>query len=153
MKRLILSLFAASALALTASAGVAKVMINGSAVEKTPVALSFNDDKVTIHFGERDTMEANLDEVSISFADGSNLVNELSGANIFRFNGLVGDVLSISGIAPNAGVAIYDLSGKQVLAAQAKMQSAESLEINVAELPAGAYLLRVGNEVVKFIKR
>lgn len=151
MKRLIMSLLAACAL-LTASADkTALVTVNGVTLDKTPVALTFNDDKVIIHFGDSGTTEAGLEDVTLSFAEGvSTIVESIAGASVFRYDGLVGDSLSVSGLAECGNVSIIDMSGKTVIAIEA---TSGSLEINVADLTPGTYLLRAGKNVVKFVKR
>ena len=133
------------------AADVARVTVNGVPVEKAVAALSFSGDRVTVHFGDSDTMEADLDQVLLAFADnGTSSVSELAALSVFRYEGIVGDVLSVSGLSENATLSVFDLSGKSVYG---PVQAESRMEINVAALPAGVYVLRAGNDVVKFTKR
>lgn len=149
MKRLMTSLVAAGMLLTASAAKTAQVTINGTALEKTPVALSFDGDKVIVHFGDSDTTEAPLEDVTVTFAEtGSTVVSQLAGSDVFRFNGVAGDVLTISGLPGGTPVSVIDLSGKTVYSTVA----GGKLEINISELPAATYLLRAGKEIVKFVK-
>lgn len=149
MKRLIMSVMAAGMLLTASAAKTAQVTINGMTLEKTPVALSFNGDKVIVHFGDSDSTEAPLEAVTVAFTEaGSTVVSQLAGADVFRFNGVTGDVLTVSGLPAQTAVSIIDLSGKTVYSTVAD----GTLEINISEFPAATYLLRAGKEVVKFVK-
>ena len=64
-------------------------------------------------------------------------------------NPVVSDIY-LRGIKDNALVQVLSLDGALIL--QAEVAPAEA-RINVASLPAGAYLLKVNNTVVKFIKK
>lgn len=67
MNRLILSLIiAAMGIIPSAAAKVAQVTINGSPVKKTVTAVSFNGDKVTIHFDDDNTTDADMGDVLLS---------------------------------------------------------------------------------------
>ncbi len=64
--------------------------------------------------------------------------NELTGI-------VSGDILSLAGIDNDAVVEIYNLAGTKVLEAQ-------GIDINVANLAAGVYIVRVGNKTLKIAK-
>lgn len=152
MYRFLISIAAAAAGFLLCSAGdVARVTVNGVPVSKTVAALSFNGDRMTVHFGDSDTMDADLDEVILAFADdATSSVDGIAGLSVFRYEGIVGDRLTVSGLLENSSLAILDVSGKTVFGPVA---CGSRMEINVAGLPAGVYVLRAGSDVVKFTKR
>lgn len=136
----------------SAAAKVAQVTINGSPVKKTVTAVSFNGDKVTIHFDDDNTTDADMGDVLLSFADGNSstavdLVNSLS---IFRYEGIIGETMTVSGIQENSNLTVYDITGKTVLGPVA---TESRMEINVSGLTPGVYVLRAGKDVVKFVKR
>ena len=60
------------------------------------------------------------------------------------------DLLIVSGTESGCNIQVFDLHGKNVYSVQA---SGGDVEIPVANLIDGTYLLKAGNKVVKFIKK
>lgn len=149
MKRLILSLCACVLMLSASAAKVALMTINGQPVNKAVASVSFSGDKISVIFDDASVADADLEAVAISFGEPSAL-GEISGSSFFRFDGAVGDILTLDGLDENVTVAIFDLGGKQVFGPASFSGEAE---INVSSLQPGAYLLRAGNNVVKFIKK
>ena len=66
--------------------------------------------------------------------------------NAFQLNKVVDGSLNISGLAEGTLVKIFDASGKQ-------MTSTYDTTINVSNLKAGMYIMKAGNQIVKFVKK
>lgn len=132
------------------AAEVARVTVNGEPVSKVVTAITFDGDQAVIHFGDADRMEADMGDVKLSFAaDGTSAIGSVSDLSVFSYDGIVGDLLKVSGLSGNTALTIHDVAGKTVfgpVAAQGEM------EINVSSLRPGVYVLRAGKDVVKFTK-
>ena len=68
----------------------------------------------------------------------------------FNLKGTVGGILNLTGITPGQTIQIYDISGKKILETKV---SVESQNVDISSAKAGTYILRTGNNVVKFIKK
>jgi hypothetical protein len=68
----------------------------------------------------------------------------------FSFNGLIGDVLTLSNVAEGTTVTIYDATGKVLQQVKA---TDTTLSLNTASLKSGVYVLKAGNQIVKFLKK
>ncbi len=133
------------------AAEVAQVTINGEPVRKAVTAITFDGDQISIHFEDADKVDTDMENVLLSFvSDGSssvgNMVNDIS---VFSYDGVVGDVLIVSGISENSILDIHNIAGKTVFGPVA---AEGRIEINVSNLGDGVYVLRAGNDVVKFSK-
>lgn len=141
----------ASALMLFAMCGMANadvtqtLTINGQKVEKVVSQLTFSGDNVVLHFdGSEETYPMNDVQIDFSGTAGINAVST------FKLGGIVDGQLNISGLADGTPVAVYDISGKKVAAARA---NGESTLVNLDSLNGGVYILKAGNQIVKFVKR
>ena len=65
---------------------------------------------------------------------------------VFQMNKVVGDNLLINGLADETQVVIYDASGKDIITTYGS-------NINVNGLRPGIYILKAGNQIVKFVKQ
>ncbi len=142
-----------SAALLLFSSGTASVMadavltVNGQKVENTVARLSFEGDNVKVTFIDDSTLSHDMGDVSFSF------VSSVGVETVSSFGSLtvtVGKQLEISGISEGCSLQVYDLHGR--LSAKATA-SGESCVIDISNLEGGAYILKAGNEIVKFIKR
>ncbi|MCM1070979.1 MAG: T9SS type A sorting domain-containing protein [[Clostridium] fimetarium] len=133
------------------AADVAQVTVNGEPVRKAVTEISFDGDQLTIHFADSDRMDADMGNVSLSFVDdGTSAVGNIAGAmDVFCYDGIVGDVLTVRGLSENSTLAIHDVAGKTVLGPVA---AKSEMKINVSSLRPGVYVLRAGKNVVKFTK-
>lgn len=141
----------ASALMLMATFGIAKadvtqtLTINGQKVEKVVSQITFSGDNVVLHFnGSEESYPMNDVQIDFSSTDGINTVST------FTFNGIVDGRLNLVGLAAGTPVAVYDISGKKVAATRAQ---GEATQLNVDNLNGGVYILKAGNQIVKFVKR
>lgn len=145
-KKIIAVSLALMSLCTVANADVVQTLtINGQKVEKVVSQLTFSGDNVVLHFGDTQESYA-LDDVTIDFS-GTSGIGQVS---TFRLGGIVDGTLDIRGLAAGTPVAVYDLSGKKLCSTRAQ---AEVTTLGVSQLNSGVYILRAGNNIVKFVKR
>lgn len=122
--------------------------INGQTVDQVVKQISFDGDNVVLHFSDGTSQSSDMAAVEIAF---NHQQSGIGDVDMFTFNGYVeGGVLVVEGVEAGAPVEIYNLSGVQVLASVA---AEGRTELAVDNLQAGVYVLRAGNNVVKFVKR
>ena len=145
-------LFASMLFALSMAGGLfaettQTLLINGEKVDKVVSSISFDGDNVVLHFGN-DTESHDMNLVSLSLDHTSGLKN----LNVFTFNGKIeGGVLSVSGVDNGTPIYIFNLSGVTQTSATADSNGQATIDINT--LPGGVYILKAGNNCVKFVKR
>ena len=92
---------------------------------------------------------ADVDNVKILFATDPTGI-ESTRINVFNYNGIVDDYLTIGGIANSSAILIYDASGR--LRLQAKPNGGNA-SIYVGNLGKGVYTAKAGRHVIKFVKK
>ena len=107
---------------------------------------SFDGDNVILHFNDGTQLSADMASVIINFGTTTGIDN----IQAFNLKGTVGGILNLTGITPGQTIQIYDISGKKILETKV---SVESQNVDISSAKAGAYILRTGNNVVKFIKK
>ncbi len=70
----------------------------------------------------------------------------LEGTELFVYPNPVAETLRIDGAEAGSTFIIYDLQGRTLL------QTTEP-QVNVSSLAQGSYLIKIGNQVVKFVKK
>lgn len=145
-KRVIMAAFFVLSMCGMAHADVVQTLtVNGQKVEKVVSQITFSGDNVVLHFdGTEETYP--MDDVQIDFTSGAGIGN----ISIFKLNTFVDGQLNIAGLEAGTQVAVYDVSGKKLAHAQAE---GESTLVNVDNLNSGVYILKAGNQIVKFVKR
>lgn len=140
---LILLLFATSAFADTSQT----ITINGETVEQVATKLTFNGDKVIITYASGENSgEIDMESVVIKFSDATGI----DAIGTYQYNGIVDGVLNVGNIADGTPIVVYSTSGSVV----ASVKSAGSnTQIDINGQPSGIYILKAGNQVVKFMKR
>lgn len=140
---LILWFFATSAFADTTQT----ITINGETVEQIATKLTINGDKVIITYASGDTSgEVDMESVVIKFSESTGI----DAIGTYQFNGIVDGVLNVGNITDGTPIVVYSTSGSVV----ASVKSAgSSVQIDINGQPSGIYLLKAGNQVVKFMKR
>lgn len=128
------------------SAQIQNITINGQKVEKTATELSFDGDNVVLHFSDGSSQSADMGSVLIIFDTTTGIDN----IHTFSLKNETDGILNLSGIAPGQRVQVYDVSGKIIAEAKA---SSDATSLDISNAKRGTYILRVGNDVVKFIKR
>lgn len=145
-KRIIMAALFAAALFTTAVAdNVQTLVINGEKVEKVVSQITFSGDNVVLHF-DGDEAAYPMDDVEISFS-GTAGINSLTA---FRLNGVVGGTLNVSGLAEGTPVSVYDTTGKKLAGTRA---SGDTAQVALDGMAPGIYILKAGNQIVKFVKR
>lgn len=125
---------------------VQTLTVNGQKVEKVVSQLTFSGDNVILHFADSEESYA-LDDVVIDFLGGTNAIEKITA---FKLNGLVDGQLDVSGVPAGTTVSVFDVSGKKLSSVNS---SSDSVHIDLCGLNSGVYILKAGNQVVKFVKR
>lgn len=118
------------------------ITINGEVVSKVVTQITFDGDNVILTFADDSFTTEDMGNVTISFSS----TTSIKDISAFQMNKIVGDNLEIEGLAEGTEVSIYDISGKQIFATK-------SSNINVSGLKSGVYVLKAGNQIVKFVKK
>ena len=146
MKKLYLLILVLAMLTGVSAYAAKHLTINGESVEKAVAQITFDGDNVILHFVDETTQTADMETVTIDF-DVVNAIDMVNSA--FRLNSMVGGTLDISGLETDA-VSIYDASGRMVLRSRV---SGSDATLDVNHLHGGMYILKAGNQIVKFMKR
>lgn len=104
--------------------------------------MTFEGNNVVLHFDDQTQQSADMSTVVLSFT--------WDGAGIYTVKQPVGDLLSLKGIAAGDALTIYDAAGKRVMTTTAEHAAAT---LSTKSLTPGVYMLKVGRQVVKFVKR
>lgn len=145
MKKL-LFLFSAVMLMLAAPAKAATtqtLIINGEVVEKVVTKITFEGDLAVLTFADSSVAQEDMGNIVLQFSDSPTSIKCISA---FQLNNVVDGSLNINGLAEGTLVQIFDASGKQVVATY-------GTTINVSSLKPGMYILKAGNQIVKFAKK
>jgi hypothetical protein len=122
------------------------VVINGQEVQKVSTKITFSGDNATVSFSDGSSQTADMAQVVIYL----NVTTDIRKVETFSFNGLIGDVLTLSNVAEGTTVTIYDATGKVLQQVKA---TDTTLSLNTASLKNGVYVLKAGNQIVKFLKK
>ena len=141
---LLLSLFLTVGTAFADNSQV--VIINGQKVEKVATKITFNGDNAVVSFSDGSSQSADMSQVVIYL----NVSTDISKVQTFNYNGIIGDELRLSNIAEGTTVTIYDATGKVLQQVKA---TDTTLSLNTASLKNGVYVLKAGNQIVKFLKK
>ena len=145
MKKL-LFLFSAALLMLASpikAATTQTLIINGEPVEKVVTKITFNGDLAVLTFSDATEISEDMGNVILRFSSAPTSIKDVT---IFQMNKVVGDNLLINGLADETQVVIYDASGKDIITTYGS-------NINVNGLRPGIYILKAGNQIVKFVKQ
>ena len=88
---------------------------------------------------------ANIKKITFSVSGSMTSVEDVQPSNIVVYPNPTQDVLMIHGIEAQA-LRVYDLQGRMLL-------QQEGTQIGVSQLSEGTYLLQIGTQVVRFIKK
>lgn len=146
-KRLLVSVFAAG---LSVGAFAEKqVLINGAVAEKSDVVeITFKGDDLELKYSDGSSFLLDMETVEIDFMGGTSLAGVSSG--IFSLNSVPEEELRLQGVRQGALIQIIATGGKLLYMEQA---GAGDVVIPISFLRPGAYLLKAGSQVVKFIKK
>lgn len=119
------------------------LIINGEPVEKVVTKITFNGDLAVLTFSDGTNISEDMGNVILCFSSAPTSIKDIA---VFQMNKAVDGNLDIEGLAEGTQVAIFDASGKQLIATMTS-------KINVSSLKPGVYFLKAGNQVVKFVKQ
>ena len=144
MKKL-LFLFSAALLMLASpiKAATQALIINGEPVEKVVMKITFNGDLAVLTFSDATEISEDMGNVILRFSSSPTSIKDIT---TFQMNKAVDGELNIEGLPAGTQVVIFDASGKQLMATMAT-------QINVSSLKSGVYVLKAGNQIVKFVKQ
>jgi hypothetical protein len=145
MKKL-LFLFSAALLMLASpikAATTQALIINGEPVEKVVTKITFNGDLAVLTFSDATEISEDMGNVILQFSSAPTSIKDIA---VFQMNKVVDGELNIEGLPAGTQVVIFDASGKQIIATMAT-------QINVSSLKSGVYVLKAGNQIVKFVKQ
>ena len=128
---------------------VQTITINGQAVEKTVVSLTFEGDNVVLHFADQTTQSADMDGVVVVFSDAV-LPTAINAMEVFELKQSVDGQLRIGNLAEGTQLDIYNAAGAHVMRATA---AKGETRLNIEQLKSGVYVICAGNKAVKFVKR
>ena len=145
MKKLLL-LFSAIMLMLVSpvKAGTTQTLIiNGEVVEKVVTKITFEGDLAVLTFADETFISEDMGNVIMRFMSSPTSIKNVEA---FQLNKAVGDNLEIDGLVEGTQVQVFDATGKQVFVTN-------DTTINVSSLKPGMYILKAGNQIVKFAKK
>ena len=119
------------------------LIINGEPVEKVVTKITFNGDLAVLTFSDATEISEDMGNVILRFSSAPTSIKDIA---VFQMNKVVGDNLLINGLADETHVVIYDASGKDIITTYGS-------NINVNGLRPGIYILKAGNQIVKFVKQ
>ena len=145
MKKLLL-LFSAIMLMLVSpvKAGTTQTLIiNGEVVEKVITKITFEGDLAVLTFADETVVSEDMGNVIMRFMSSPTSIKNVEA---FQLNKAVGDNLEIDGLVEGTQLQVFDATGKQVIVTN-------DPTINVSSLKPGMYILKAGNQIVKFAKK
>lgn len=124
------------------------ITVNGTTVTgKTVASISFEGDNAVVVYSDNSKDTSPIEQVKISFAYSTTGIKNVS---VFNFNGIVDGQLRLNGLKAGASVTVFDTAGK----VQTRAIAAEGeTVVDVSGLQRGVYMVRAGEQVVKFMKK
>ena len=125
-------------------AGTTQILIiNGEVVEKVVTKITFEGDLAVLTFADETIISEDMGNVVMQFTSSPTSIKNVEA---FQLNKAVGDNLEINGLVEGTQVQVFDASGKQVIVTY-------DSTINVSSLKPGMYILKAGNQIIKFAKK
>lgn len=146
MKNKIIILFILLAGFWCTASGSPSFKVNGSEISTIVVSITFDGDNAVLNFSDGTQSSHDMSTLEILFPEISTLIE----SNSYILSQMVHDQLVIDNCAGNQLVCIFDMAGRLMH----QMRSEEGIfSIDVNHINAGVYILKIGNESVKFIKQ
>lgn len=143
--KIIILFFLLAGLCYTAS-GSPSFKVNGTEISTVVESITFDGDNAILHFSDGTQSSHDMSTLEILFPEISTLIE----SNSYILSQMVHDQLVIDNCAGNQLVCIFDMSGRLMH----QTRSEEGMfSIDVNHMNAGVYILKIGNEAVKFIKQ
>lgn len=119
------------------------LIINGEVVEKVVTKITFEGDLAVLTFADETVVSEDMGNVIMRFMSSPTSIKNVEA---FQLNKAVGDNLEIDGLVEGTQLQVFDATGKQVIVTN-------DPTINVSSLKPGMYILKAGNQIVKFAKK
>lgn len=151
MKKLITTLVVAVVMAVNCRAeAVQTIIVNGTKViGKNIVTMTFEGENAVLEYSDMTTGKAPVEQVCVLLSYDGTDVNGLK-QSVFAYNGVVDDMLVISGIEGETDVTLYDATGKAMAKALTK---AGETRISMKGMAPGVYIVKAGKTIVKISKK
>lgn len=155
MKKLLLSVCLLAAASLTALADTITqtITVNGSEVTgKQVTAIAFAGNEATLTYSDQTTETAPIEQVNIllSYTPSPDDPTAIGKVSVFEFGGIVDGQLQLGGLEAGTPVQVVDITGKTYVSTRAT----EGLTtIDCSAMQRGVYVVRAGQQVVKFMKK
>ena len=134
-------------LTLCAQTPIPLLTVNGSVVEHALASITFSGDNVILHFsdGTADRTE-DMGVVTIDMTS----VTAVGKLKTFSSSQLVGNTLTLGGLAAGDRVTLFDAQGRRLLQTTAQ---GNTMTLPLDHLRPAVYIVRAGNNIIKFQKR
>ena len=119
------------------------LIINGEVVEKVVTKITFEGDLAVLTFADKTVISEDMGNVIMRFTSSP---TSIQNVETFQLNKAVGDNLEINGLVEGIQVQVVDATGKQIIVTY-------DSKINISSLKPGMYILKAGNQIVKFAKK
>lgn len=125
------------------------VMINGEKAERSDVSsIIFDEDELELEYTDGSKFRLDIETVEIDFSSSNNL-NAVS-ANTFSISTLVEDHIFLTELEIGAQIQIIQTDGKVLYSTVVEKTE---LTIPTNEMAPAPYLIKIGNQIVKIIKK
>ncbi|MBR2262292.1 MAG: hypothetical protein IJ916_11445 [Paludibacteraceae bacterium] len=125
------------------------LMINGDVAEKNDISeITINGDELELKYADGSTFKLDMEAVEVKFF-GTNSINA-TAANVYSINSFVDDYISLKNIEQGSVIQIIKTDGTVLYSAIA---NDVEMTINTDKLTPAPYLLKVGNQIIKFFKK
>jgi len=138
-------LFAQSIQLITVSADGGKTTYALSEVQR--IVFDTGNNTMTLNLKAGST-ETNIK--SVIFKGATGIITPELETSLFVFPNPVQEMLTVSGLAAGAKINLIDINGRLL---KTVISQENATDIDVSSLQQGFYLLRVGKQVIKFIKK
>lgn len=121
--------------------------VNGVQVERVLSKITFLGDNIILHFNDDNAEQTeDLEAVSITLP----ATTGIDKLRTFVSKQLQGDNLTLKGVGRGERIAIYDTGGRLRMQTTA---SGSDMSLSLAGLKTGVYIVKAGNNIIKFQKQ
>ena len=121
--------------------------VNGVQVERVLSKITFWGDNIVLHFNDGNAEQTeDLEAVSITLP----ATTGIDKLRTFVSKQLQGDNLTLKGVGRGERIAIYDAGGRLRMQTTA---SGSDMSLSLAGLKTGVYIVKAGNNIIKFQKQ
>ncbi|MGI6242524.1 MAG: T9SS type A sorting domain-containing protein [Prevotella sp.] len=121
--------------------------VNGVQVKRVLSRITFSGDNIILHFDDGDTdLSEDMEAVTITMPT----TTAIDKLQTFVCNRLQGNKLTLGGIRRGERIAIYDTGGRLRMQTTA---SGSDMTLSLESLKSGVYIVKAGNNIIKFRKQ